>query len=186
MRSLIATMALTLLLGGCATSIPPAQVTRFHLGQPIAPGSFALELAPAGLEIAPYRSAVTDQLKRLGFTESTNEARYAIATTVDRQERAAAPRRSPITIGVGGGYGGGVGGGVSFGLGGNRSKTDVVTRLSVRITERQGGATIWEGRAETIAPAAAPASQPGLAAAKLAGALFRDFPGVSGRTISVP
>ena len=35
-------------------------------------------------------------------------------------------------------------------------------------------------------PAKAPAAQPSLAAAKLADALFKDFPGESGRTISVP
>ena len=34
--------------------------------------------------------------------------------------------------------------------------------------------------------AKAPAAQPSLAAAKLADALFKDFPGESGRTISVP
>jgi hypothetical protein len=45
---------------------------------------------------------------------------------------------------------------------------------------------VWEGRAETQAPANAPAAQPGLAADKLASALFKDFPGESGRTITVP
>jgi hypothetical protein len=188
MRIAAAILAPTLALAGCAASIPPAQVTRFHLDQPIVPGGFALEPAPAGLEAAGYRTAVTEQLKRLGFSE-TAVARYTVSVSAARDERDAGPRRSPVTIGVGGGtggYGGGVGAGVSFGLGGNRSKTDVVTRLSVRIVERSGGATIWEGRAETVAPASAPAAQPGLAAGKLASALFKDFPGISGRTISVP
>ena len=48
------------------------------------------------------------------------------------------------------------------------------------------GAVVWEGRAQTEAPGNAPAAQPGLAADKLARALFQDFPGESGRTITVP
>jgi hypothetical protein len=45
---------------------------------------------------------------------------------------------------------------------------------------------VWEGRAQTEAPNTAPAAQPGLAADKLARALFQDFPGESGRTITIP
>ena len=48
------------------------------------------------------------------------------------------------------------------------------------------GAVVWEGRAQTEAPGNAPSAQPGLAADKLARALFQDFPGESGRTITVP
>lgn len=177
------------LLSACAASIPPAQVTRFHLGQPIAPGDFALDPGTMELEASTYRAAVAVQLQALGFREGGDDARYRIAVGNMRDEREAAPRRSPVTIGIGGGtggYGGGVGLGASFGLGGNKSRTDVVTRITVRMTDRASGSTIWEGRAETVAPSGAPASQPGLAAQKLAKALFRDFPGESGRTISVP
>jgi hypothetical protein len=58
--------------------------------------------------------------------------------------------------------------------------------LSVRIARRDGGNVVWEGRASVEAKQGSPASQPGLAAAKLAEALFRDFPGESGTTIRVP
>ncbi len=189
MRVIALATSAMLWLGGCAASIPPAQVTRFNLGTPIAPGSFALDPAVTGLEAGSYRAAVGDELRRLGFVEGPGNARYAVSVSAARDERTAAPRRSPVTIGIGGGtggYGGGVGAGVSFGVGRQRARTDVITQLSVRIVERASGATIWEGRAETTAPSNAPAAQPGLAAGKLAAALFKDFPGVSGRTISVP
>ncbi len=188
MRSLL-TMAGALALSGCAATVSPVQVTRFHLDQPIAPGTIALDGTVTGLEAGSYRAAVVAQLQRLGFKEGTESPRYGVSVTSTRDERAAALRGSPVTIGIGGGtggYGGGVGIGASFGLGGTKSRTDVITRLSVRLTDRATGATLWEGRAETTAPSTAPAAQPGLAAEKLAIALFKDFPGVSGRTISVP
>jgi hypothetical protein len=188
MRIALATLPV-LLVAGCAATIPPAQVTRFHLNQPIAPGTFALEPGIMELEASSYRAAVSAEFQKLGFRESGDGARYLVSVGSNRDEREAAPRRSPVTIGIGGGtggYGGGVGLGASFGLGGNRSRIDVVTKISVRLVERASGATVWEGRAETVAPLNAPAAQPGLAAQKLAAALFRGFPGESGRTISVP
>jgi hypothetical protein len=193
MRFGLATVS-ALALAGCAATIPPAQVTRFHLNQPIAPDSFEIaEPGHFGPEDATYRAAVVAELLTLGFKQAPTAARYRLTIDHSRDERAAAPRRSPITIGIGGGtggYGGGVGLGASFGLGGNKSRSDIVTRISVRMTQRTDNATtwatIWEGRAETVAPSGAPSAQPGLAAQKLASALFRGFPGESGRTITVP
>jgi hypothetical protein len=189
MRFALATLPI-LALTGCAATIPPAQVTRFHLNQSIAPGSFEIvEPGNFGPEDATYRAAVVAELLTLGFKQATTAARYRMTIDYSRDERAAAPRRSPVTIGIGGGtggYGGGVGLGASFGLGGNKSRTDIIMRINVRMVERAGGATVWEGRAETVAPSSSPAAQPGLAAQKLASALFRGFPGESGRTISVP
>ncbi|MBA3897000.1 MAG: DUF4136 domain-containing protein [Sphingomonadaceae bacterium] len=191
--------AALLALGGCAASIPPVDVTRFHLGQDIARGAIAPapEIAgnTSGLERATYDAAVSRELERIGFPPARDftAARYTFTTEVTRDARERLARRSPVTIGIGGGsfgggYSGGFGGGVgaSFGIGGDRSRATVVTRLSVQIRERATGAVVWEGRAETAAPDRAPAAQPALAAEKLAAALFRDFPGESGRTISVP
>ncbi len=186
-RALLLSTALA--LGGCAASIPPVQVTRFHLGSEIVRGAVAPVVVENSLERAAYDTAVARELARLGFAAGGTEARYTYSTEVTRDARPAAPKRSPISIGIGGGtggYGGGVGAGVSFGLGGNKSSDIVLTRLSVQLRERGGKGVVWEGRAETEAPSNAPASQPGLAADKLATALFRDFPGESGRTISVP
>jgi Domain of unknown function (DUF4136) len=186
-RALLISTALA--LGGCAASIPPVQVTRFHLGTEIARGPVAPVVLENSLERAAYDAAVARELARLGFAAGGADARYTFSSEVTRDTRAAAPKRSPISIGVGGGtggYGGGVGAGVSFGLGGNKSSEIILTRLSVQLRERGGKGVVWEGRAETEAPASAPASQPGLAADKLATALFKDFPGESGRTITVP
>ncbi|WP_293883300.1 DUF4136 domain-containing protein [Sphingomonas sp.] len=183
----------TLALGGCAASIPPVQVTRFHLDGAIAPGTIALSPA-IGLERQTYEAAVTRELNRLGFANADSpSARYVVAVDLQRDVRDAGPRRSPFSIGLGGGVGGGgysgggvgVGGGVSFPIGKKRSSESVFTRISVRISDRANGTTVWEGRADTQASSNAPASQPGLAADKLAAALFRDFPGVTGRTVTV-
>jgi hypothetical protein len=56
----------------------------------------------------------------------------------------------------------------------------------VRIIRRSDQLVIWEGRAVQSAKAGSPAAQPAIAASKLAEALFKDFPGVSGETIRVP
>ena len=159
------------------------------MGSEIARAPVALVSVGNSLERSAYDAAVARELARLGFAAGGAEARYTFSTEVTRDARAAAPKRSPVSIGIGGGtggYGGGVGAGVSFGLGGNKSSEIVLTRLSVQLRERSGKGVVWEGRAKTEAPSNAPASQPGLAADKLAAALFRDFPGQSGRTISVP
>ena len=181
-------LSTVLVLGGCAASIPPVEVTRFHLNTAIAPGPVAPVVLSGSLERTAYDAAVARELARLGFAAGDASARYTFSTEVTRDTRAALAKRSPISIGIGGGtggYGGGVGAGVSFGLGGNKSNQTVITRLSVQLRER-GAGVVWEGRAETEAASNSPAAQPGLAADKLAAALFKDFPGESGRTISVP
>jgi hypothetical protein len=91
-------------------------------------------------------------------------------------------------VGVGGStgsYGSGIGLGVGINLGGG-SAAQLQTSLSVRIIRRSDQLVIWEGTAVQSAKAGSPAAQPGIAAAKLAEALFKDFPGVSGETIRVP
>lgn len=186
----LAAMA-ALVLAGCATRLPPVEVTRFHLQQPIASGTVFVEpgLGADGLEQQSYARAVEAELARLGYPSASREsAGYVVAVDVARDTRAGLARRSPVSIGVGGGTGGygggGVGVGVGFSLGGGRGET-VVTRLAVEMKRRVDSTIVWEGRAELAARAKAPASQPGLAATKLAGALFSDFPGESGRTIAV-
>jgi Domain of unknown function (DUF4136) len=182
--------AASLALAGCAASVPPVQVTRFHLGTQIAPAKISLDPGIMSLEASTYRAAVTSQLARLGFDDAGNDtSRYIVSVGIERDTRAAPPKRSPVTIGIGGGtggYGGGVGLGASFGLGGNRSGEVIFTRLSVQMRDRTTKSVVWEGRAETLASSNGPAGQPGLAAEKLASALFKDFPGETGRTITVP
>lgn len=180
-----------LALSGCATGLPPVEVTRFHLNQAIVPGPVAIEPASTDmtgdLEFRTYADAVQAELARLGHrAASIDGAAYVAVIGIARDTREALARRSPLSIGVGGGtggYGSGVGVGVGFNIGG-RPKAAVITELRVQL-KRKGGDVLWEGRAQLEARQGAPASQPGIAAGKLAAALFRDFPGESGRTITV-
>ncbi len=176
---LIAIAATALALGGCATTATPVDVTRFSRATDVLRGPVAaIADSAATLEQRSYETAVERELTRLGFEpRAATAARYVYAVDVTRDTRPAAPRRSPVTVGIGGGtggYGGGVGLGASFGIG-SRPRAEGVTRLSVRLVDRAGGQVVWEGRAEGSADVA-----------RLAAALFRDFPGESGRTISVP
>ncbi len=182
-------------LPGCAATIPPVEVTRFHLGQAIAPGAVMIEpLSPGdsqSLEFRTYAAAVSQAMAGVGLSAGEGGATpYIAAIEVVRDTRTAVRKRSPVTIGIGGGTGGWSGGGVglgaSFGLGGSGAREAVVTRLSVRLMKRSDRSVIWEGRAQTEAPANAPSAQPGLAAEKLATALFKGFPGESGKTVLVP
>ena len=181
---------LFLLLGvsGCAASIPLVQVTRFHLGAKPMAGTIVIEpaagTAPENLEFGAYAAAVRREALRLGYGDSGPPA-YHLILSYSRSERSVA-RQSPVTVGIGGGTGGGgIGIGTIFGLG-RKTESLVDMRLSVQMKRTSDDLVVWEGRAQTEAPDTAPAAQPGLAADKLARALFQDFPGESGRTIRIP
>jgi len=196
--------AAALALGGCATAVPPVEVTRFHNAAPgWAPGTrYTVDDAPLGdpsamvgartasLEWTTYRGAVEQQLQRQGLVAASAGERAPLKVRIgfDCSEQVGAGKRSPVSVGVGGStgsYGSGVGLGIGLNLGGG-PKRMADLQLSVRIDDAASGQALWEGRALTAVPVKAPAAQPSLAAAKLADALFRDFPGESGRTISVP
>ena len=194
LRTVLPAAAL-LALAACQTATPPVEVTRFHLGRPIERGTVTVEPTTGGdaqgLEFNTYASAVAQQLQRIGYVATPDLTKSLYVATVDvmRGSRAALRERSPVSIGVGGstgGWGSGVGLGIGFNLGGSRGRDVVVTQLAVQLKRRSDQQVVWEGRAVTEARSGAPAAQPGIAAAKLADALFRDFPGESGRTISVP
>lgn len=181
-------------LAGCVASIPPVQVTRFHSEAQLAPGGVVIVPAgggdPQGLEFRTYAAAVARELNTLGLSE-TRDAQSPYVATVEyaRDTREGLVKRSPFSIGIGGGSfgrGGGIGLGTSFGIGKSRSNDIVATRLGVQLRKRAQTTAIWEGRAETQAPARAPSAQPGLAADKLAAALFKNYPGISGQTVTVP
>ena len=191
MRKLALAMLATLALAGCTTG-PTTQVTRFHLGQPIARGQISVEpMMPAdrgSVEFQSYANIVGAQLARLGFTEAPGLARSEQVASV-QVDRAFfdGPPRSSFSIGIGGGsfgWHGGAGGSVGTTISGKPTQY-VATRLLVQIKRRSDGTTIWEGRAETSARFGTPESQPNAAVEQLASAMFRDFPGVSGRTITV-
>jgi hypothetical protein len=183
-------------LAGCATTEggpggrSATEVTRYHLGNPIARGQIAIEAADPRDSATPEFRIVADivgrQLAQLGWTivGTPGTSEQVAIVTVSRGSREAY-KRPPVTIGIGGGTGGwhsGVGGGASFGVGGG--PRDVVgTLLDVRIKRRSDGTVFWQGQATTETLASSPDAQPAAAVEKLAAALFRDFPGESGRTI---
>lgn len=191
-------------LAGCTTTTAsgPVDVTRFHLGAPLERGSVTVEPLPGGagpsLEFQTYADAVREQLLASGYTAPTaGPAQYLAVVSFARTAREIEPRRSPVSIGLGGGGftggggrrggGGGVGlgGGISFPVGKARAREAVASELAVQIRRRTDGTVIWEGRAQTDAPVTAPEAQANVAAGKLARALFQGFPGESGRSITV-
>lgn len=185
-------------LAGCAMDdvYSGAQVTRFHLGQPIVRGQIAVESADprdaGGLEFAQVQASVARELSRLGWTVVPSSASEQVAMVTLAQMARPAGRRSGLSIGIGGGtasygrHGGvGIGGGVEIPVGGSGSNMAVDTRLSVRIQRRSDATVAWEGRAELEARGGTPLAGRAAAADRLAAALFRDFPGESGRTIRV-
>lgn len=182
-----------LTLAGCATT-RPVEVTRFHLNQPIARGTIDVEpLAaggPASLEFKTYAAAVQGQLLQLGYTSPPPGQTGQFLATVNfvRTSRGVIDEGPPVTLGLGvGGFGRHVGGGVGggIGIGKHRHKELITAELSVRITDRASGSTIWEGRAQRDGAVGSEQASPAATAAKLSSALFKGFPGESGRTIKV-
>lgn len=191
-KSFVAAAAL-LALAGCATA-PETQVTRFHLGEPIARGEITVEpLVPAdrgSLEFQTYASIVGAELAKLGFREAPGlkASEQVAVVAVERGSRETMNRGSGVSVGLGGasfGSGVGVGGSVSFPIGRRRPNEIVLTRLTVQIKRRSDSTVVWEGRAQTEAQAGSSAAEPAPTVTRLASALFKDFPGTSGRTITV-
>ncbi|MEZ0242104.1 MAG: hypothetical protein ACAH11_01930 [Sphingomonas sp.] len=189
-----AMIASAVLLAGCATTPRPGpiDVTRFHLGMPIAGDSIAVQPLTGFAGVSPedqlYIGAVSGELGRLGFTPGGGEASPYIAAVSYKHENLGSVRTPPaVTIGVGGGsYSGRRGGGVGVGGGvgipvGSKTVQVVATELTVQIKRRSDGTILWEGRAVTEEAGA----QPMATANRLAKALFKGFPGESGITITV-
>jgi hypothetical protein len=192
--ALLALSAFTF-LAGCQTAIAPVDVTRFHgAALPQRGDAIAIGAAPGldaqSIEFRTYANGVSAALSRLGFVVVEPGKAAPLAAIIDYQtriQRPIAPSGSPVSVGVGGSagsYGSGVGIGVGVDLSG-RPKPIITTRLAVTIRRGPSGEPLWEGRAETAAKQGTPAAQPGIAAGKLAEALFRDFPGETGATITV-
>jgi len=196
LRSLALACALPATLSGCVAPVGPVEVTRFIA--PDAPqfarGVIRVEPAPGqpdDLEFRAYAAAVGRELTRLGYREplpGTDAAAPQVAlVTLERQRFQPQRSRGPVSVGVGGatgGYGSGVGLGLGIDLSGPPPE-QVGTRLSVTIRERPSGKSLWEGRAAFTVRADSPLAQTSLGSAKMAEALFKDFPGRSGETILV-
>lgn len=182
------------ILSACATAVPPVEVTRFHVGSPARSGTISVSEMPdnpdVGLEFRTYAAAVGGELQRVGFTPGADPSSEYIALVGFQRSFRPTGRGTdrPVSVGVGGGVGSGGYSGMGLGIGINLSgkpKDMVMTELRVQIRRRSDSATIWEGRGFTEAREGTPASQPGLAAGKVAAALIGGYPGESGRTIRV-
>jgi hypothetical protein len=178
LRILGATAALAL-VAGCSTagggeaSQRGTSVTRIHLGSAIARGEVAVEprfttQAAGGVYEPAFGTAVAGELRTLGFTPAANPAASEFVATVDvatgtgaaLAARAPAPGAAPAAV-----------------------SGDVASQLAVQLKRRSDGSIVWEGRAR--APARAGSVPSASTVRNLARALFRDFPGESGRTILV-
>lgn len=194
-RNLALGLAAAAALAGCVAPQGPVEVTRFvaqegasRLGQ----GTVFIASAPGAdadsLELAPYKTAVAEELVRLGYTESARDGAGQIAeVAIERYASGADNSRNPVSVGVGGStgsYGSGVGVGIGINLGGG-PKEQLSTRLSVTIRDTASEANLWEGRADLRTAVDSPLARGRANAQTLAAALFREFPGNSGETIEV-
>lgn len=192
------TAAAAALLSACATPTGPVEVTRFNRvseGQSYGKGTYAVIADGTSLSsrvtLSAYVAAVGQALQKAGYSDAAAASQVLVDVKVNTEELAPGQSRSPVSVGVGGSTGGGYRSGVGVGVGIditnliNKPKPRVATTLSVIMRNRSDNSVIWEGKASQEATAGTPAAQPGIAAAKLASALFSGFPGKSGETITV-
>lgn len=190
-----AALLASLPLAGCVAPVGPVEVTRFHVQDPslLGSGVIVFEAGPGtdgeSLEFKSYAAAVARQLVRLGYREQLPgaESDRIVRVTLSRRTWRDGPDAGPVSVGVGGGagsYGSGVGVGIGLNLSGPPGE-QVTTELAVMIRDKASGKSLWEGRARFTVKATSPLASSQLGAAKMAEALFKDFPGQSGETILV-
>jgi len=161
--------------GGANVRTGGIEVGRFHLGEPIAHAQIAIEPFDRADLMSPDYSAasaaVARQLQRLGWTvvTATGQSEQIALVALQSGSREAIAARSAARVGRGF-----ASGPATTAAGGN------ATLLEVAIRRRSDGTVFWEGRALSEAQPVGAA-----AAERLATALFRDFPGESGRIIRV-
>jgi hypothetical protein len=174
-------------LGACATrggkeaATGGVEVARFHLGQQVARGPIAIEPFDQAdsnrPEFAAYRAAVERQLVRLGWTvvPTTRQSEQIALIDLEQGSREAIAALTAARIGRG------VAPAAPTGSAANRT----ATLLEVAIRRRSDATVFWEGRAVSEAATGSPEAARTAAVERLATALFRDFPGESGRIIRV-
>ncbi len=152
-RSLLILAAAAGTLAACSTTggrLPPTEVIRYHLGQPIArgtiPGRTLSATGPASIEFKTYAAAVETALLRNGYSLAQGDAQPDFIATVNftRANRLGPPRavalldRSGRRQLLGRPWRGGVGlgGGLSFPIGKSQPQEIIGTELSVQIKRR--------------------------------------------------
>ena len=168
--------------GGGGTAGAGIEVARFHLGEPtIARAQIAIEpfdRADANRADYPaYAASVAREVTRLGWTvmASSGQSEQIALIDVEQGSRDAIAALTAARIGRG----------VAPTSQAGSSADVTATLLEVAIRRRSDATVFWEGRAVTEAKSDSGAAQSSAAVDRLATALFRDFPGESGRTIRV-
>ncbi len=190
---LLALAASTMLLAGCTPGayVSPTEVTRFAVPDaPLSQGSIRVEPAPGmdpeSIEYGLYAAEVAGELGSHGYLVVEGEADQVAEVNLEQWvERQA--RRSPVSVGGGAGigsHGSGVGLGIGIDLSGPPPER-IDTLLTVSIRPAEGGSNLWEGRARFTASGNSEYADPAAASDRAARALFTDFPGTSGETITV-
>ena len=182
---------LPLTLSACMIPTGPVEVTRFNRiaeGIVYGTGSFAVTATSGDtLALSPYLAAVQREMERVGYSKALDGSDVIAEVTVQRVQFNGNDR-SPVSVGVGGStgsYGSGVGVGVGLNLNALGDQRGIETTLNVRIVRTTDKLVLWEGRATQRGALNSPAAQPGIASSKLAEALFKDFPGSNGETVTV-
>jgi hypothetical protein len=156
-------------------------VARFHLGEPVARAQIAIEPFDKAdgnrPEFPAYAAAVGRQLSRLGWTvvPTTTGSEQIALIDLEQGSREAVAALSAARVGRG----------VSATVPAGTSANITASLLEVAIRRRSDGTVFWEGRAVAEAPTGSAQAARTAVVERLATALFRDFPGESGRTIRV-
>ena len=150
-------------LSACATAVPPVEVTRFHIDNPVRGGTISVEEMAGnpdvGLEFRTYAAAVDQELQRVGFTAAGEGAKSEYVALVGfrrtfREPNDYGANGKPVSVGVGGAVGNHGYSGLGLGIGINLSgkpKGQVITELQVQLRRRADSTTVWEGRAHAAA-----------------------------------
>ena len=187
-------------LSACTSSYTgPIEVTRFvaepqaSVGDQLGKGTIGLEFPDEIANLTArnaFTAAIAEQLSQQGYTVILNgeaQPTYRAIIRTTRTSLAPASSRGPVNVGFGGStgsYGSGLGVGIGINLGGGSSGPNVLSQLAVRISGPDG-TSLWEGRAQQPVSIKSPYADVDASARALARALFINFPGGNGETVSI-